>query len=49
MDGNPAHNSKRTQVWLKKNLTGVVGEGYPASQLPLTVTLLTILQEASLN
>ncbi len=35
MDGNPAKNSKRTQDWLKKNLTGGVGEGDLASQLSL--------------
>ena len=35
IDGNRAHNSKRTQVWLKKNLTGGVGEGDLASWLPL--------------
>ncbi len=34
MDGNPAHNSKRTQDWLKKNLTGGVVEGDLDSQLP---------------
>ena len=34
IDGNPAHNSKRTQVWLKKNLTAGGGEGDPGSQLP---------------
>jgi len=32
--GNPAHNSKRTQDWLKKNLTGGVVEGDLDSQLP---------------
>jgi hypothetical protein len=35
MDGNPANNSKRRQDWLKKNLTGGMGEGDLASQLPL--------------
>jgi hypothetical protein len=34
MDGNPAHNSKRTQDWLKKNLTGGVVEGDLDFQLP---------------
>jgi len=34
IDGNPAHNSKRTQVRLKKNLTGGVKEEDPGSQLP---------------
>ncbi len=33
-EGNPAHNSKRTQDWLKKNLMGGVGEGDSGSQLP---------------
>jgi hypothetical protein len=34
IDGNPVHNSKRTQVRLKKNLTGGVKEEDPGSQLP---------------
>ena len=35
MNGNPANNIKRTQDWLKKNLTGGMGEGDLASSLPL--------------
>jgi hypothetical protein len=34
IEGIPAYNSKRTQVWLKENLMRGVGEGDPGFQLP---------------